>query len=130
MATVSGNNGEVKIGTSLVAEVKSFDITETDNIIEDTAMGDTSKTYVSGLNEASGSITCHFDRTDTSGQEAMTVGASVTLNLYPEGDSTGKREISASALITSVGVSETINDIVERSFGFTVTGAVTHGTVA
>jgi len=130
MATVSGNNGEVKIGTDLVAEVKSFDITETDNIIEDTAMGDTAKTFVSGLNEASGTITCHFDRTDTNGQEAMTVGASVTLNLYPEGDSTGNREISATALITSVGVSETVNDIVERSFGFTVTGAVTHGTVA
>lgn len=130
MATVSGNNGEVKIGTDLVAEVKSFDITETDNIIEDTAMGDTAKTYVSGLNEASGSITCHFDKSDSTGQEAMTIGASVTLNLYPEGDSTGNREISATALITNVGVSETINDIVERSFSFTVTGAVTHGTVA
>ena len=126
MATVSGNNGEVKIGTNLVAEVKSFDITETDNIIEDTAMGDTAKTFVSGLNEASGTVTCHFDRTDSSGQEAMTVGASVTMNLYPEGDTTGNREITFTALITSVGVSETINDIVERSFGFTVTGAVTH----
>ena len=126
MATVSGNNGEVKIGTSAVAEVKSFDITETDNIIEDTATGDSAKTFVSGLNEASGTITCHFDKSDSSGQEAMTVGASVTLNLYPEGDSTGNREITMTALITSVGVSETINDIVERSFGFTVTGAVTH----
>ena len=126
MATVSGNNGEVKIGANAVAEIKSFDITETDNIIEDTAMGDTAKTFVSGLNEASGSITCHFDKSDTSGQEAMTVGASVTLNLYPEGDSTGNREITMTALITSVGVSETVNDIVERSFGFTATGAVTH----
>ena len=126
MATVSGNNGEVKIGSSAVAEIKSFDITETDNIIEDTSMGDSAKTFVSGLNEASGTITCHFDKSDTSGQEAMTVGASVTLNLYPEGDSTGNREITMTALITSVGVSETVNDIVERSFGFTATGAVTH----
>ena len=126
MATVSGNNGEVKIGTDAVAEVKSFDITETDNIIEDTAMGDSAKTFVSGLNEASGTITCHFDKSDSTGQEAMTVGASVTLNLYPEGDSIGNREITMTALITSVGVSETINEVVERSFGFTVTGAVTH----
>jgi len=126
MATVSGNNGEVKIGSSAVAEVKSFDLTETNNVIEDTAMTDTSKTFVAGTSEASGTVTCHFDRTDSSGQEAMTVGASVTMNLYPEGDTTGNREITFSALITSVGVSETINDIVERSFGFTVTGAVTH----
>ena len=34
MATVSGNLGVVKIGGNQVAEIKSFDITETDNIKE------------------------------------------------------------------------------------------------
>lgn len=130
MATVSGNSGAVYIGSDQVAEVKSFDITETDNIIESTSMGDTSKTFEAGLKEASGTITCHFDKSDSTGQEAMTVGASVTLNLYPEGNSSGSREISMTAQITSVGVSEAINEIVERSFGFTADGAVTHGTVA
>lgn len=130
MATVSGNSGAVFIGSDQVAEVKSFDITETDNIIESTSMGDTSKTFEAGLKEASGTITCHFDKSDSTGQEAMTVGASVTLNLYPEGNSSSNREISMTAQITSVGVSEAINEIVERSFGFTADGAVTHGTVA
>ena len=130
MATVSGNSGEVFIGSNQVAEVKSFDLTETDNIIESTSMGDTSKTFEAGLKEASGTITCHFDKSDSSGQEAMTVGASVTLNLYPEGNSTGNREISFTAQSTSVGVSEAINEIVERSFGFTADGAVTHGTAS
>jgi hypothetical protein len=130
MATVSGNSGEVFVGSNQVAEVKSFDLTETDNIIESTSMGDTSKTFEAGLKEASGTITCHFDKSDSTGQEAMNVGASITLNLYPEGNSTGNREITFTAQITSVGVSEAINEIVERSFGFTADGAVTHGTVA
>ncbi len=130
MATVSGNNGVVKIGSNQVAEVKSFDITETDNIIEDTGMGDSFKSFVSGVREASGTITCHFDRTDSSGQEAMTVGAEVTLNLYPEGGQSGEREIQCTALITSVGVSQAINEIVERSFGFQANGGVTHSTVS
>ena len=52
MATVSGNNGVVKIGSNQVAEVKSFDITETDNIIEDTGMGDSFKSFVSGVRES------------------------------------------------------------------------------
>jgi hypothetical protein len=130
MATVSGNSGEVFVGSNQVAEVKSFDLTETDNIIESTSMGDTSKTFEAGLKEASGTITCHFDKSDSTGQEAMTVGASITLNLYPEGNSTGNREITFTAQVTSVGVSEAINEIVERSFGFTADGAVTHGTVA
>lgn len=130
MATVSGNNGVVKIGSNQVAEVKSFDITETDNIIEDTGMGDSFKSFVSGVREASGTITCHFDRTDSSGQEAMTVGAEVTLNLFPEGGQSGEREIQCTALITSVGVSQAINEIVERSFGFQANGGVTHSTVS
>ena len=130
MATVSGNNGVVKIGSNQVAEVKSFDITETDNIIEDTGMGDSFKSFVSGVREASGTVTCHFDRTDSSGQEAMTVGAEVTLNLYPEGGQSGEREIQCTALITSVGVSQAINEIVERSFGFQANGGVTHSTVS
>lgn len=129
MATVSGNNGDVYISSNQVAEVKSFDITETDNIIESTSMGDASKTFEAGLKEASGTITCHFDKSDSQGQEAMTVGASVSLKLYPEGNTTGNREISLTAQITSVGVSEAINEIVERSFGFTADGDVTHGTV-
>ena len=130
MATVSGNLGVVKIGGNQVAEIKSFDITETDNIIEDTGMGDSFKSFVSGVREASGTITCHFDRTDSSGQEAMTVGAEVTLNLYPEGGQSGEREIQCTALITSVGVSQAINEIVERSFGFQANGGVTHSTVS
>lgn len=130
MATVSGNLGVVKIGGNQVAEIKSFDITETDNIIEDTGMGDSFKSFVSGIKEASGTITCHFDRTDSTGQEAMLVGANVTLDLFPEGGQSGERQIQASVVITSVGVSQTINEIVERSFGFQASGGVTHSTVS
>ena len=55
--------------------------------------------------------------------------ATVTLNLYPEGATSGDTYYTGSAIITSVGVSQTHDGIVERSIGFQVTGAVTIGTV-
>jgi hypothetical protein len=73
---------------------------------------------------------CHWDETDTTGQGAMTVGASVTINLYPEGASTGDTYATGTALINSVGVSVDMGSIVSRSFGFQVTGGITWGTAA
>ena len=46
------------------------------------------------------------------------------------GGQSGERQIQASVVITSVGVSQTINEIVERSFGFQASGGVTHSTVS
>ena len=59
----------------------------------------------------------------------MTVGASVTLNLYPEGSDTGDYFATMTALITGVGVSVDMGDIIERSISFQASGGVTWGTV-
>jgi hypothetical protein len=70
-------------------------------------------------------MTAFWDETDTSGQGAMTVGASVTLNLYPEGATTGDNFATLTALITEKGVSTTLDGMVETSVSFEATGAVT-----
>ena len=129
MATHHGKLGTVKVGANAVAEIKSFSLDESADTVEDTAMGDTAKSYLVGTVDASGSITCHFDETDTTGQGAMTVGASVTLNLYPEGADSGDYFATMTAIINSVGVSVDMGDIIERSFGFQASGGVTWGTV-
>jgi hypothetical protein len=126
MATISGNDGIIKVGTSAVAEVQNWDITETAATIRDTAMGDTWETRKTGLKSWTGNITCHLDDTDTSGQEALTVGAEVTLALYPEGDTTGDEEYTGSAIITSVNSSGSFdNTTVQRSFSFEGNGELT-----
>jgi len=130
MATHHGKDGTCKVGSNTVAEIKSWSLDESADTVEDTAMGDSAKTYIVGTTDASGTITCHWDETDSSGQGAMTVGSSVTLNLYPEGADTGDTYASMTALINSVGVSVDMGDIIERSFGFQVTGGVTWGTVS
>lgn len=129
-ATFDGNDGVVKVSTNTVAEVTEWSITETSETKDDTAMGDAWRTLKAGLKSFAGSLTCHWDDTDSTGQEALTVGAGVTLNLYPEGDSTGEDEMTGAVIITSVGVTVNKDGITQRSFSFEGNGALTHGTAS
>ena len=64
MATLTGENGKVMFGddsggaSTQVAEVRSWTIEHTKDVIEDTRMGDGSRTYKSGLNQFTGTMEC------------------------------------------------------------------------
>ena len=130
MANHTGSEGVVKVGANSCAEVRDWSLSETADTIEDTSMGDSARTRKPGLTSASGSITAFWDETDTTGQGAMTVGAEVTLNLYPEGATSGDTYATLSAIITEAGVSASFDGMVEATFSFEANGAVTWGTVA
>ena len=129
MATHTGSAGTVKVGANAIAELKSWSLDQSQDTVETTKLGDTVKTYSATQSSSSGTMDCFWDETDTNGQVACTIGATVTLNLYPEGATSGDTYYTGSAIITSVGVAQTHDGIVERSIGFQVTGAVTIGTV-
>jgi len=129
MATSHGKNGVVKLSTNAVAEVTQFSITETAETADDTAMGDDARTHLLGHTAATGSITCHWDPSDTDGQVALSVGASADLKLYPSGADTGDKEISCTATVTSVGVQSQLEGIVSQTFDFQANGAVSHAAV-
>ena len=128
MATTHGNDGIVKIGTDTVAEVVDWSYSETIDLLEDTAMGDTGKTWKSGLKDGSGTINCMWDETDTTGQGTMTTGTDVTLHLMPEGDTTGDTEYTGTVTIESFNVSGGKDSIVSASFTFK--GVLSSATVA
>ena len=129
MATHTGSAGTVKVGANAIAELKSWSLDQTQDTVETTKLGDTVKTYSATQSSSSGTMDCFWDETDTNGQVACTIGATVTLNLYPEGATSGDTYYTGSAIITSVGVAQTHDGIVERSIGFQISGAVTIGTV-
>lgn len=130
MAKHTGVDGVVKVGTNTVAEVRDWSVNETADTIEDTTMNDTSKTFQAGLKSWNGSLNAFWDETDTTGQEALTVGSSATLNLYPEGATTGDIYYYGTAIVTSVGIANPTNGMVTRSIGFQGSGALTKGTAA
>lgn len=130
MANHTGVDGVVKVGTNTVAEVRNWSVSESADTIEDTTMNDTSRTYQAGLKSWNGSLTAFWDETDTNGQAALTVGSSAVLNLYPEGATTGDIYYSGTAIVNSVGVSVPTGGMIERTYGFQGSGALTIGTAA
>ena len=129
MATHKGSAGVVKVGANTVAEVTAFSFDETADTIETTALANSAHSFVSDLVGWSGSVDCFWDETDTSGQGAMTAGASVTLNLYPEGADSGDTYFTGTAIITSICRSNAIGAIVTATFSFTGANALTSTTV-
>ena len=128
MSTYTGNSGVVKIGTNTVAEVVGFSVTENADRVEDTALGDSNRTYKAGLTDVSGTIECHFDPPDTNGQVAMTAGATVSLVLWPEGSGTGNSEWTVSATVLSINTNVAFNEIISTTFEWGAAGAMTKGT--
>lgn len=132
MATHWGNEGTVKIGANAIAEIDEFEFTESVDPVDDTAMGDSYATHIaaSGIKKWSGSMTCHWDETDTNGQVLMVVGASLILNLYPEGSTSGDTYWTGTATITERG--QTVKkdgETIKATFSFMGNGALTRGTV-
>ena len=129
MATFKGNEGTVLSGSDAVAEIRSFSVSETADVIEDTVMGDSAKSYVASFTDATATVECYFDDTDTA-QNSFTVGSSVTLNLQMEGNTSGDHKLSGTALITGRDISVAADGMVEATFSMQVTGGLTEGTVA
>lgn len=130
MANHKGSEGYVKVGSNTVSEVRDWSLTISADTVEDTTMGDAARTYKSSLTSGSGSVTCYWDETDTTGQGAMSAGSEVTLNLYPEGATIGDTYYTMSAIITEEGASASFDGMVEATFSFQANGAVTTSTVA
>ena len=129
MAIHTGVSVEVKVCSNIVAEVRSFTLDTTAELIEDTTLTDTSKSYQFGKKDATGSVDCWWDETDTNGQIAIIEGSQVVLNLYPEGSDSGDYYFSGTYLIGSNSISVPTDGIIEASFNATMTGALTRGTV-
>ena len=129
MATHKGSEGIIKVGTDSVLEIRSYSIEESADTLEDTSMGDSARTYKSSLTSFSGSIDVFWDETDTSGQGALSIGSEVTLNVYPEGDTSGDTYYTGSAIVTGVTRSASFDGLVEASVSVQGNGALTSTTV-
>jgi hypothetical protein len=129
MATHKGSEGTVKSGSNTVAEIRSYMITETADVLEDTTMGDASRTYLASLKTFTGSIECFWDETDTNGQMSLDPGSTVTINIYPEGSSSGDVYYTGSVIITERSITASFDGMVEASFSFQGTGALSETAV-
>jgi len=129
MATHTGSEGVIYNDTNQVAEVRSFSVDETMDTIEDTSMGDSSRTFKAGLKQFTATVSAFWDETDTNGQGGFDVGSEVTLKLYPEGNASGDTYYSGTALVTGKTINSSFDGMVEAEYSFQGSGALTETTV-
>ena len=94
MARGLGDQGVVMSGANAVAAVREFTISEEGNQVPLIAMGDTFIQKAAALPDVTGTVTCWYDPADSTGQGTLTQGATVNLELRPEGTGSGNPEIT------------------------------------
>ena len=125
MATHLGKEGTVQVGSNAIAEIRGFSIDETIDTVEDTSMGDSSKSYLASIKDFSGSVDVLYDETDTNGQTALSIGSSVTLNFAPEGTDSGDVKLTGTAIVTGKSVTSSFDGLVESTITVQGTGGLT-----
>lgn len=129
MAVHKGSEGTVKVGSNAIANIRSYSIEESADTLEQTVMGNTSRAYVASLSTFSGSVDVYWDETDSSGQGALTIGAEVTLNFYPEGDTAGDTYYTGTAIVTGITRTASFDGNIEASISVQGDGALSETTV-
>ena len=133
MATLIGYEGKVKIGANTVAEVTNWEVEDTSGVVDTTSLdnSDKAKTFKPGMTEWSGSLEAHYDPSDADGLETLKAGSVVTLNLFPEGDTTGLKYHTGSAIVQGrVRNMGGLEETQKISFSFKGSGLLSESTVA
>jgi hypothetical protein len=128
MATHHGKEGVVTAGGTAVGELTSFTIETTGDVVEDTQLSDSTKSFLAGRTSFSGTLEMNYDETDAQ-QETLTAGSEITFVLLPEGNTSGDQSFSGSGIVTGMSINNAMDAIVSRSVTFQGTGALTKSTV-
>ena len=133
MATKTGASGVVKLQVSgttvaVVGEVRSFTFDGSADTIEDSVMGDVSRSYKAGLKTNTVSIECYWDEADAQ-QLVIDERATLDFEVYPTGTGTGETYYSGTGIVTSRSITGSFDGMVEASFSIQCSGDVTEAQV-
>jgi predicted secreted protein len=123
MATKLGREGLIKLSSTTIGELRNYALTHTSDTVEDSVIGDTYRTRLASMKSFSVSGDLYWDEGDA-GQLLITIGSQVTLNLYPEGGSTGDVYYSGAAIVTQFNVSASFDGIIEGQISFEGNGVL------
>jgi hypothetical protein len=126
---IQGHSGSVTVETGAMGNAKSWSLDISQETVDTTNFGSSGwKESTATLNGWSGSITAIFDASGTAEgalQTGLTGGSSVTLDLQMGGGTGSYDKYSGEAIITSQSVTNDVNGIVEVTFNFEGTAALT-----
>ena len=127
MATHFGKEGVVTAGGTGIGELTGYTLETTADVVEDTQLSDSTKSFVAGRTSFSGTLEMSYDETD-SPQQTLTAGTSISFILAPEGNSSGDETFTGTGIVTGMNVNVSLDGITTRSVTFQGTGTLTRGT--
>lgn len=123
MANHLGREGTVRISSTTIGELRNYSLAHSSDVVEDSILGDIYRTRKSTMRTWSVSGDLYWDELDA-GQIALTIGSSVTVNLYPEGASSGSTYYSGGGIVTKFDISAAFDGMVEGSISIEGNGAL------
>lgn len=130
MATLTGNDGAVVVGSTTVAATRNFSVEMTADTIETSIMGQEVRTYVKGLSSFSGSADIYFDSDEFDTAESTfnptsgSVGAApIAVKLYVKTDASNDQVFTGNIVVTGYTVNSSMDGLVEASITFQGSGA-------
>lgn len=140
MAFVHGKNAVVSLDnssgtlTALTSISNEISYSQSIETADTSVFGTNAKTYITGQNDATVSLSGLFDATSAGVIEATIdalidgTNASATLEFGPEGSGSGSRKYTMETIVTSYDISAPVGDVVSLSVEFQRTGATTVST--
>ena len=127
MATYKGISGQLKAVTSggtvaAINELKGWSVEETVDTIEDTSMGDSSKTFKTSLKSWSATAELNYDPANAV-QIDLLIGESIDCEFYPD-SGVASTKFTGTGIVTSHSRAGSMGDMVGSSVSFQGTGAL------
>ena len=128
MGTHHGKEGVVTVGGTAIGNVTGFTIDTTHDVVEDTALDATSKTFKAGRGTFTASIDMNYDETSAQ-QASLLQGSSLSFVFLPEGNDSGDESFTGTGIVTGMSVGVTLDGMTTRTVSLQGNGALTIGTV-
>jgi len=133
MANYQGNNGTVKIKSgsdtlTAIADVRSWSMTMTREVVETTAMGDDFRKYLKGLQVFSGTMEIVYTDSENAIVETSLnpdTDATVQVEFYADANNTTTAKFQGDVIVTSFSVTNTYDGLMTATVEFQGTGAPT-----
>jgi len=128
---IQGHTGSVQVGSATMGNAKAWSLDISQETADVTDFGSSGwKESAATLKSWSGSLTAIFDATGTSEGAllgALTGGTTLALELHAglTTDTEAYDKYTGTANITSMSITDDVNGIIEATFNFEGTGAIT-----
>ena len=131
MGIHTGKSGVVKVGPTptAVASITNFSLNDGIGVVASKAMGADYVTQLTTQKQWSASIECELDHGDA-GQDLFVVGDSIAVELHSEGDGSGKKYWSGTALVITADHAVPSDGMATSSISVAGSGALTKETTA